>query len=117
MPDELLYIVFFVIVLIGCYFITKWISVKSYTLIKSRNLRVIERIPLDKDKSIILLERGDKVYLLGVTSNGMSILDTLSKDDIVENKVNKESFITFDKIFRRYTDETANKNSSTEKSE
>lgn len=110
-----MYIFFLAIVLVGCYFLTKWISVKSYSLIKSRNLKVIERIPLDKDKSIILLERGEKVYLLGVTSNGMSILDTMSKEDILENKTNTEGFISFEKIFRRYTDGKNNADSSKEK--
>ena len=101
---ELLYILFFVLILIGCFFVTKWISVRSYSLIKGRNLKVIERIPIDRDKSVILLQRGDKVYLLGVTPNGMTTIDTFSKDEIIEMETSQGVKIPFDKIMRRFMD-------------
>jgi flagellar biogenesis protein FliO len=101
---ELLYIFVFVLVLIGCFFVTKWISVRSYTLVKGRNLRVIERIPVDRDKSIILLARGEKVYLIGVAPNSINVLDTFSKDEIREIEPMQVK-IPFDKVLRRFVNE------------
>lgn len=101
---ELLYIFVFVLVLIGCFFVTKWISVRSYTLIKGRNLRVIERIPVDRDKSIILLARGEKVYLIGVSPNNITVLDTFSKDEISEIEPGQIK-IPFDRILGRFVND------------
>ncbi|NLN03939.1 MAG: flagellar biosynthetic protein FliO [Clostridiaceae bacterium] len=101
---ELFYIIVFVLVLVGCFFVTKWISVRSYTLVKGRNLKVIERIPVDRDKSIILLARGEKVYLIGVAPNSINVLDTFPKGEITELEAMQVK-IPFDKILRRFVNE------------
>ena len=59
--EIVIYIFFFILILVGAYYATRWISTKSLSLYKGKNINIIERIPIDKDKSFILLEKGDKV--------------------------------------------------------
>ncbi len=95
-----MYIIFFIIILVCFYFFNKWIQTKTPSFIKGRNIRVIERIQLDKDKSFILMARGEKVYLIGVTQNQMTVLDTLTKDEISVNGENEKKL--FDSFLRRF---------------
>lgn len=97
-------------VLAGAYYATKVISKKSAPLYKGKNLKVIERINLDKDKSFVLLKKGETTYLIGITAQGMTVIDTYTEEfseeatvDFQSSNVNKEHSIgkTFETVLSK----------------
>jgi flagellar protein FliO/FliZ len=54
-------------VLLFAYYATRYIGKKSGGLTRAAHMRVKERVMLQKDKSVVLLETKDKYYLIGVT--------------------------------------------------
>jgi flagellar protein FliO/FliZ len=72
------YIVVLAAVLIGAYFTTKFISGKSRKLQKGRYINVLDRMPLGKDKNVVLLEVGDQKLLIGVTNQSINNLGQVS---------------------------------------
>ena len=70
-----------VIVIIGAYYATYYIGVKasgrSKNRIRNNNIRIIDRFAISRDKGFYLIEIGEKVYIIGVTNQSMTVLDTL----------------------------------------
>jgi flagellar biosynthetic protein FliO len=81
-----IYLFFFVLVMIGAYYASRWISLKSFKLFKGKYMDIVERVSIDKDKSFILLKKGEKVYLVGVTNQNMTLLDNFESTELPEVK-------------------------------
>lgn len=84
--DIFVYIFFFVMVIVGAYYSTKMISKKGVMSAKGRKINIIERVNIDKDKSFALLKICDKIYLVGISTNGMTVIDTFDEEEIMEEE-------------------------------
>lgn len=49
---------------------------------QQRALRIVERIPLSPQKAIVILQAGERFFLLGVTDQQISFLSALDPDDL-----------------------------------
>ncbi len=48
---------------------------------RSGKLRLLERMPLGREQSLVVVRAGEKVLLLGVTGSGISLLRELSAEE------------------------------------
>jgi len=84
-----LYLIGIVIIIIGAYYATYYIGLKasgqSRGRIRNRNINVIDRFAFSRDKSFCLVEIAGKVYVIGVTNQTMTLLDTLDAAAFSEN--------------------------------
>lgn len=82
---EIIKMIFYVIVFIGILFAAKYssqfIADKNKKLYASRNLKLLERIPLGRDREMALIEFEDNKYILGITNSGINVIDKLLKED------------------------------------
>lgn len=76
------YIVVLAAVLVGAYFTTRFISGKSSKMLKGRYIQIIDRMPLGRDKNVVLIEVGDKTLLVGVTNQSISTLGQIDGEAI-----------------------------------
>lgn len=67
------YIVVMLVIIVGAYFATKVISGKAGRL-KSRQIRMVDRMSMGRDKHIVLVEVGGKNLLIGVTNQSINVL-------------------------------------------
>ena len=67
------YIVVMIAVIVAAYIVTKYLSGKGRRL-KSRHIRIVDRMILGRDKHIVLIEVGDKNLLLGITNQTINVL-------------------------------------------
>ena len=67
-------------VLLGAYFTTKFISGKHGRFAKGKYINVIDRTIIAKDKQVLLLEVGDKHFLIGVTNQSVNVIGTIGKE-------------------------------------
>ncbi len=74
------YVVVMVAVLVGAYLTTKFISGKSKRLLKSRYIHLLDRLPLGKDKNVVLIEVGNQTLLVGVTNQSISNLGEIDSE-------------------------------------
>lgn len=49
---------------------------------RNRTVKIIERLPLDQKKSLVVVEIQDKAFLLGCSENSINILMELDRDKI-----------------------------------
>jgi len=70
-----------VAIIIAAYYATWFISVKASGQgrfkYRNKNINLIDRFAISKDKSFCLVEIAGKVYVIGVTNQSMTLLDTL----------------------------------------
>lgn len=76
------YIVVLAAVLVGAYFTTRFISGKSSKMLKGRYIQIIDRMPLGRDKNVVLIEVGDKTLLVGVTNQSINTLGQIDGEAI-----------------------------------
>ena len=77
-----------VVIIIAAYYATWFISVKasgrSGGKRKNKNISLIDRFAISKDKSFCLVEVAGKVYVIGITNQSMTLIDTLDPEAITE---------------------------------
>jgi flagellar protein FliO/FliZ len=69
-------------VLLFAYYATRYIGKKSGGLTRAAHMRVKERVMLQKDKSVVLLETKDKYYLIGVTGQNIGLIAELNREEL-----------------------------------
>ncbi|QSX07188.1 flagellar biosynthetic protein FliO [Sedimentibacter sp. zth1] len=84
-----------ILVLFLTYYCTKSLSKGILKYSTSKNIKIIDKVPLGQNKYLIIIDVCDKNYLVSVTDNNINILKELD-DNIVKNtdssKVNNASF-------------------------
>lgn len=79
----------FGVVIVLAYISTKYISDKfSLKSNKSKNIKIIERVPLAQDKSLIIVQSAGKTMMLGVTSQHIEFISELDENLISEDTEN-----------------------------
>jgi len=84
-----------VLIIIACYYVTYYIGVKasgqSRGAIRNKNINLIDRFAISKDKSFCLIEIAGKVYVIGMTNQSMTLLDTLDAAAFTETSTQRWS--------------------------
>ena len=82
-----------IIVLFGCYYATYYIGLKASGQSRnkryggaSRSISLLERFAISKDKSFCVVEIAGKIYIVGVTNQSMTVLDTLEAEEYEQFK-------------------------------
>ena len=77
--------VIFIFVLVLCYFTTRWIAGYEKTRTVRQYLELKESIRLGNNRSIAIIRAGvDKYLVVGFGKDEVSLLATLTEDDIIE---------------------------------
>jgi len=63
-----------------------YVEKRNYNFYKDKNMKVLEKIVLSKDKEIFLVEVYGKKYFLGASNNNISVLKELDYKDDTDRK-------------------------------
>jgi flagellar protein FliO/FliZ len=91
-------IVVLVVIIFASYFVTKYVAARAGGRSgKTRYFKVIDRFSLSKDKMFVMVAVGQTVYLVGVTNQGMTLLDQKDLSELPANEelTRKSAFPTF----------------------
>ena len=75
-----------VLVLAGCYMVTRWAGAGLAgggfgSTGQQRRMKVVERLPVGKDQSLLVVKLADRYYLLGCSPSGVSLLRELTEEE------------------------------------
>ena len=74
-------------VIFAAYFMTRYVAVKANGASgKARYFKLIDRFSVSKDKSFILIAVGQSVYLIGITNQGMTVIDQKELSDFLDEE-------------------------------
>ena len=91
-------IVIFVIVLVVCYFTTRFVAGKQLVQKKIGNFEVIETFPIAQNKYLQLIKMGTKYIVISVTKDSITYITELNEEDVCQ--VQKNSTIISGKNFK-----------------
>jgi len=82
-----------IVVLFGAYFVTYYVGMKASGQtragFRNKNIRLLDRYAISRDKQFCVIEIAGKVYIIGATNQTMTLLDTF--DAAVFAKMAEES--------------------------
>lgn len=108
--NVLLIILYLILILVGAYFATR--AVGKYAMqrgmkkkprgsgarapVLGERLSVVDRIPVDRDKSVLVVEFQEHFYLLGSTSQELRLIDKvpISDDELKERAQKSEDVMS-----------------------
>lgn len=93
------FIIFFGVVLALAWLTTRFWGMRTMGLsTKGSAMRVLQHIPAGRDRSLMLLEVGGRVYLLGITAEQINLLDTIDDVETIGRLVEMNSVPSTDVI-------------------
>ncbi len=66
------------------YLFSKYLASSTSKINNAKYMKVVDRLPIGQDRSVIILQIGDKHYLIGNASQSIEILAELSEEQLVE---------------------------------
>lgn len=69
--------IFMIAMIIALKKVSIYLEKKNYDIYKDKNMKILEKIVLSKDKEIFLVQLYDKKYFVGASNNSISILKEL----------------------------------------
>ena len=100
MPPEqvILFIIGTVVILFGAYYVTYYVGMKATGQtragLRNRNINLLDRYAIARDKQFCIIEIAGKVYIIGVTNHTMTLLDTIDAATFAEKTKNDEESYT-----------------------
>ena len=74
------YTILMIAMIIGLQKVSVYIQNKNYKMNSNKEMKILERLILSKDKELFLVQVLDKKYFIGATTNNISILKELGSD-------------------------------------
>lgn len=77
-------ILIFVIVLVVCYFTTKFVAGRQLVQKKLGNFEVVETFPIAQNKYLQLIHMGNKYVVISVTKDSVSFITELDENEVCQ---------------------------------
>ena len=76
----------FAVVVVMAYFAAKFIGGRfNSARMAAGGGKILENLPLGPNRSVCIVELAGRVFLLGVTDGGITLLDTITDNDMIEH--------------------------------
>ena len=75
-------IIIFAVVLIVCYYTTKFVAGRQIVQKRLGNFEVIETFPISQNKYLQLIRMGDKYIVIAVSKDTMSYITELDEEEV-----------------------------------
>lgn len=79
--------IIFILILVACYYTTKWISKSDIVNRSAHNISVLETYRIAPGKVIQIVKTGKKYIVIGVSKDHIDMLTELSEDEYEETKI------------------------------
>lgn len=112
MKDIIVPLFVVVLVILGAYYTTRWISKKQNSFTSGKLIHVLERVMLSKDVFIVVVAVDTKVFLMSVTNCKNELLTELPAEIIEHYNMPKQTSPDFTKIWRLFLDNHGNNKNS-----
>ncbi|MDD4503220.1 MAG: flagellar biosynthetic protein FliO [Clostridiaceae bacterium] len=90
------------VILAAAYFVTKYLSRKSFNQGKNKNLKIVETAALGIDKSLLLVKVGEQYVLLGSTQKNISLLAVIEPEKLTIGNTSEAYSNLDDESFESY---------------
>lgn len=75
-------VILFVLIIVACYYVTRFVGSKSMGTIRESNINVIDVHRINQNQCLLIVKVGKRFYLLASGKDSVSLLSELKEDDI-----------------------------------
>ena len=96
-------IIFLGLILVIIFFVLKKVlpAVMPGVRYRTKNIHILERVPIDQRKSLIIAEIQERIYLLGCSDGQINILTELDREKLQEQEPANAKPISFSDVLKR----------------
>ncbi len=89
-------IIIFILVVVACYYITRFVGSKQLKQMKNSNFTVIDTYRVTANKFLQLVRMGEKYIVISVTKDSITVITELSKEEVIlpESKSGQDKSFT-----------------------
>lgn len=91
-------IIIFILVLVACYYTTKFVGKADLSNHAARNIKVLETYKIAPSKYIQVIKVGSKRIVIGVTKDHVEMLTELSDDEYEDVKIETNQDFKFQDV-------------------
>ncbi len=95
-------LLFFVALLFGAHFFTKWFAKNAMVSGKSSNIQIIESKQIVPGKSIVIARVGKKIVSFVLTKEHASMLTELEESDLMIEEKTEAQSISFKEVLQHF---------------
>lgn len=98
-------LLFFIALLFGAHFFTKWFASNNLIAGKNSNIKVIESKQIAPGKSIVIAKIGNKIVSFVLTKEHASMLTELQEDNLIIEEKTEGHNTSFKEVLQRFKKE------------
>ena len=72
----------FIAILYGAKYATAYWAKRSQLSLKDKNIKIIEQVPLARDKTIFLIKYKNSDYIIGATQQNITLIDKIKSEEM-----------------------------------
>lgn len=91
--------ILFVLIIIACYYTTKFVGGRQLGQMKSSNFKVLETFRVSQNKYMQLMRVGSKYVVIAVCKDTITVITELDEEDIISYNNEKAAGSSFKDIF------------------
>ncbi len=93
---------FVVVILIvyGSHIVSKWVASGAIKAAQSKQMNLVDRMVIGQDRMLMIIQVGERFFLIGSTGSEMSLISELSSEDILHSEQeNTAQGVSFKDVF------------------
>lgn len=102
-------LLFFIALLFGAHFFTKWFAKNGLASGKNTNIQIIESRQIAPGKSIVIARVGKKIVSFVLAKEHASMLTELEEDDLMIEEKTETQNVTFKEVLQRFKKDNGQK--------
>ena len=93
----------FVLIIVACYYVTRFVGSKSMGTIRESNIKVIDVYRVNQNQCLMIVGVGKKYFLLASGKDSVSMLSELAEEDITILSSGSNKALSFHEVISSFT--------------
>lgn len=91
-------LIVFIIVIVACYFVTRFVGGKQLAQQKNSNFDVLDTMRLAQNRYLQIVQVGNRYFVIAISKDNISLISELQKEDIVCRRQSRPNSAGFQDI-------------------
>lgn len=106
--ELILLIIVFILIILACYYVTKFIGNKQLKQMNNSNFTVIDTYRVTANKFLQLVKMGEKYVVIAVTKDNIRVVTELSEEEVIIHEPSEMKQGSFKDIFTELVNKKKN---------
>lgn len=96
-------IILFIIIIVACYYVTRFVGSKSMGTIRESNIKLIDTYRINQNQCLLVVCVGKRYFLLASNKDAVTLLSELKEEDLTVIGATGGKPVKFQDVFSAFT--------------